>query len=204
MSTVPRLLSASIGAVLIAAAGGGAWFIDRLPGNDYLRQIANDKTTSLAIKVAMVEGFYFESSNQLRTKPYVAPEGNLTVCNGLTAATIGPIDRNRQYTPAECYELERNLYVQYEASLRRLHPNWDAANPLQQASNMDMVHNVGLPTYRASTMRRLFDAGKFIESCEQNPRWVYATINGVKKRLAGLVVRRDANESVCKAEALQV
>lgn len=202
--SAPKTLTASIGAVIIAAAGGGYWFVDRLPGNEYLRMIADDQTTSLAVKVAMTESFYFESSNKLRQKPYVAPEGNVTVCNGLTAATIGRIDRNKTYSVGECYQLERRLFVKYEGDLARMHGNWNTANPLQQASLMDFVHNAGIGNYQASTMRRLFDAGEYEASCSQNPRWVYATINGVKKILAGLVARRNANENLCKAEALRL
>ncbi|WP_375708228.1 glycoside hydrolase family protein [Delftia acidovorans] len=41
------------------------------------------------------------------------------------------------------------------------------------------------------------NAGQLDAACQQMPRWVYGTVNGVPTRLPGLVDRRDATRELC-------
>ena len=203
-SKVPTQLKAGIAALMIAMGGGYAAYthIDgettALLRNQYVQAVAADKGTSEAVKVAMVMGAFYESSYRHIGTPYVDKLGKgqpLTVCNGIT----GPqVVQGRYYTPADCYRLERAKYVGYEVFLKQsagaayLH-----ASPLQQATFLDFVHNIGSAGFIESSMRRKLLAGDVVGACRENRKWVYGTINSAKVVLPGLLVRRNANSDLC-------
>lgn len=205
LKNIPPTLWRGLAAMVVAlGVGGGAFWIEYgHPGAAYLQSIAARQDTSDAVKIAHTTLLYFESSNNIeRTrKAYAPPEGawNPTICNGITNA-VSPrqIKLGDVWTVAECLEVETRLLNKTEAMLERLHPNWSQATRYQQASIISFTWNKGETAYRTSTMRRLFDAGDFVGACEQNPRWVYATVGGVKKVLPGLVTLGNANEAICK------
>lgn len=205
---VPASLIAGIAAVVILAGGGVGVGVSVVSHNnevvamqkhEYVQAVAGDKTTSMAVKIAMVMGSYYESSYKHIGTPYVDRLGKgqpLTVCNGIT----GPrVVAGRHYSPAECYALERDVYVPNERFLAADtgRATWEHLTPLQQASFIDFVHNKGQQAWRASTMRRLLMAGYVEQACRQNERWKYGTINGVSTVLPGLEVRANANSDLC-------
>ncbi|MCX8506632.1 MAG: lysozyme [Alphaproteobacteria bacterium] len=54
------------------------------------------------------------------------------------------------------------------------------------------IFNCGSENYLNSTLRRHVAAGLMSDAAEQLPRWVYATVDGKKTQLRGLVRRRAA------------
>lgn len=204
-SKVPEWIARHIGALLLSlgVAGGGAGVyvadaqLEAARQDAYVQAVAADADTSLAVKIAMVLGRYYESSGRHIGKPYwdkYAKGGPLlTVCNGITTH-VAAIDAGRWYTPAECYALEKRVYIETEAQAIRYTVTWDSLNAFQQASIIDFIHNLGIGNYSTSTMRRKFNAGDFVGGCRENPRWVKA--RGTV--LPGLVSRRAANAEICE------
>lgn len=203
LDRVPKALrSGLLGLALLAGIGGTAWLASDTPRVDpYIQQVAADDGASDAVKVAMVLAWFYESSYQLKGKPYVDSLGKgkpWTVCNGITPA-VAPINPNRTYTAAACYRLEAALYRGYEQDLRQMLPGWNRFTVFQQATFLDFVHHFGLTAFRASSMYRLALAGNGPAACAEHVKWTLGTINGVKRTLPGLVTRADSNAALCAA-----
>ena len=199
---IPAQLLAGIAVVLATAGGAGIAYkhtkdTEAVAANAYIQAVSADLTTSQAVKIAMVMGSFYESSYRHIGTPYIDRLGKgqpLTVCNGITGPSVVA---GRYYTPADCYALERELYLSYELYLHKDVASFDRLTALQQASFMDFLHNVGSAGFSDSTMRRKLLAGDVVGACRENRRWVYGTINGAKVALPGLVIRRNANSDLC-------
>ena len=203
MNKVPQLLRASLGALALLTGLGSTYLISdgvrqETQRNEYTQAVARDPDTSHAVKVAMVMGHYYESSNRHIGTPYVDKVGKgrpLTVCNGIT----GPgVIAGRYYTPEDCYRMEKMRYVQAEASAVRLLPRWHAMGPHTQATFVDFIWNKGEAAFSGSSMRRKANAGDLVGACRENPRWNRGTVNGVSTVLPGLVIRGESNDEICR------
>lgn len=203
---VPASLIRSLGA-LFAATGvtvGGGWMAYdhhkiNAQNQEFVEAVANDTRTSLEVKVAMVAGAHWESSNRHIGTPYIDKVGKgnpLTVCNGVT----GPkVVAGRKYTPQDCYELELDYYLDAERQARRMIRTWNDATVFQRASVLDFIYNLGAPALAGSTMLRKANASDWIGACRENTKWVYGTVEGVKKVLSHLVTRRGAEAEMCES-----
>lgn len=200
---IPPKLRAGIAAVLIATGGGAVYQSNtrdthELLRNQFVQAVAQDNGTSMAVKIAMVMGSYYESSYKHIGTPYVDRLGKgqpLTVCNGLTGEGV---TAGRYYTPADCYRLERKKYIGYERYLQSDLPRWAQYNDFQRATLLDFLHNKGEGKFATSTMRRLAIAGDIVRACRQNVRWNKGTVSGVSTILPGLQLRGDANAELCE------
>lgn len=167
--------------------------------DQYVRAVAADPTTSPAVKVAMVMGYFYESSGKHIGTPYVDKLGRgqpLTVCNGITGAGVVA---GKWYSPAECYQLERGRYLAAERAAQRLLKHWRNYDPLVQGQFIDFLHNKGEGAFTTSTMLRKANAGDLVGACRENPRWNKGTVAGLQQVLPGLQLRGDANEVICRA-----
>ena len=99
MSKVPTLLRNSLGALMILiGTGGGTYYVDQAATaeaqkNQFIQAVAADPDVSDAVRIAMVMGSYYESSNRHIGTPYIDKLGKgqpLTVCNGITGAGVIP------------------------------------------------------------------------------------------------------------------
>lgn len=58
------------------------------------------------------------------------------------------------------------------------------------------IFNVGEGNFAQSTLRNKLNAGDFAGAAAEFDKWVYATVNGKKVKLAGLVTRRAAERAL--------
>lgn len=201
-SKVPKLLQSSLMALMLVLGAGGAYLgneaaIREANSNEYVQAVAADETTSMAVKIAMVMGNYYESSNRHIGRPYVDKAGRgepLTVCNGVTGAGVVP---GKYYSPQDCYQLERARYMMTEAAVAPLLRYWGSYDPFVQATFIDFGWNKPLSSFRTSTMRAKANAGDLPGSCAENPRWNKGTVKGVLTVLPGLQKRGDSNAELC-------
>lgn len=202
MSAVPNTLRASLAALaVLLGAGGGAYVAQPSDHDKFLRAVAGDPSTSEAVKIAMVMGAYYESSNRHIGLPYVDKAGKgqpLTVCNGITGAGVVA---GRYYTPYDCYALEKGRYLQAEKGASGMLNYWPSYTSYQKATFIDFAFNKGLGALSNSTMRRKANAGDIMGACAENKRWNRGTVNGVSKVLPGLNTRAKSNAELC-AEGL--
>lgn len=210
MTAIPSALRNSLIALGIATGtGGGAYIATEVKrdmlNTEYLAAVAADLDTSEAVKIAMVMANYYESSNRHIGKPYIDKNGKgrpLTVCNGITGA-VATINPSHFYTPAECYAMEKRLYIGYEQTAPRMLNHWSSYGPYQQATFLDFIHHKGPGALSGSTMRRLANSGDIVGACNQNPRWNKGTVNGVLTVLPGMDTRGKSNAELCLLDGLQ-
>ena len=203
MSKVPKLLADSLIALMLLVGVGGSTYlaneaaVQQAKHNQYAHAVASDPSTSMAVKVAMVMGHYYESSNRHIGVPYIDKNGRgqpLTVCNGVTGKGVVA---GRTYSPQDCYNLERDRYVETEQAMAPLLRYWGSYDPFTQATFIDFGWNKPIASFKTSTMRALANNGDLAGACAQNPRWNKGTVNGVQVVLPGLQVRGDSNAEIC-------
>ena len=73
--------------------------------------------------------------------------------------------------------------------------------PQQRGALASFVFNLGSGSLQSSTLLRLLNQGDYAGAAGQFGRWVYATVNGVKTQLPGLVKRRAAEEELFEGAA---
>jgi len=76
-----------------------------------------------------------------------------------------------------------------------------AVNPQQRGALASFVFNLGAGSLQGSTLLRLLNQGDYEGAAGQFGRWVYATVNGVKTQLPGLVKRRAAEAELFEGAA---
>lgn len=207
MSKIPEVLRRSLGALALLAGLGGSGYVvtdaiqREAESNAYVQAVAVSDVSE-AVKVAMVMGFYYESSNRHIGTPYVDKAGKgqpLTVCNGLT----GPeVIASRYYSPAECFRLEKARYLKAEAAAKRLIRFWDSYTVWQKAVFIDFIWNKGEGALITSTLLAKANRGDVLGACRENPRWNKGTVNGVLTVLPGLQTRGDSNDEICRMGAI--
>lgn len=204
MSKIPFALRNSLGALmLLIGMGSATYYVDQAATaeaqkNQYIQAVAADPGVSDAVRIAMVMGSYYESSNRHIGTPYIDKLGKgqpLTVCNGITGA--GVIE-GRWYSPAECYRLEKGRYLAAERTAMRVFVHWASYDDFARATFIDFIHNKGETNLSTSTLLRKANAGDLEGSCRENPRWSKGTVNGVQTVLPGLKLRGEANDEICR------
>lgn len=132
-------------------------------------------------------------------KPGDKIKGTLTACTGHTDAAGGPpIVIGKVYTKAEC-----DAYLQHDrkiavATVVKYAPEL-YANPPTAAAMEDFVLNVGPSAFIKSTMRKLFNAGRIEEGCNELFKWKYGRVRGIMVIINGLLNRRTMEYKSCVA-----
>lgn len=118
--------------------------------------------------------------------------GVLTYCDGATENA----QWGKTYTKAECdVQLEHDLY--------RHAVGINACMPLhkltvgQRVAFVDTAFNIGVAGFCGSSMARLANAGKLVESCTALFAWNGIRKNGVIVPVKGLVLRRLDAIKIC-------
>jgi len=132
----------------------------------------------------------------LRLSPYTCPAGIPTIGYGstryedgrLVALSDPPITKER----AE-YLLFTTLRRDYLPGVVKASPGL-LTNPNVLGAMIDFAYNLGVPRYRASTLRKCVDAEDWAGAKRELVKWV----RGGGKILPGLVARRKAEAALLK------
>lgn len=125
-----------------------------------------------------------------RSKPYICPAGYPTIGYGTVYKPNGlKVTMQDQPISKELAEewLISELRNNYMAGVLRTSPKL-IAHPKALGAITDFAYNLGVPRYRASTLRRRVDAQDWEGAATELHRWVY----GGGRKLPGLVRRRQA------------
>ncbi|TWA71935.1 GH24 family phage-related lysozyme (muramidase) [Azospirillum baldaniorum] len=122
---------------------------------------------------------------------YLCPAGVPTIGYGHTAGV--KMGQRITASQAENYLLEDMTAAAAQVDKLVKVPLTDR----QRGALASFVMNLGQGSLASSTLLRLLNAKASAESvADQFPRWVYATVNGVKTELPGLVKRRAAERAL--------
>jgi lysozyme len=119
--------------------------------------------------------------------PYRDIAGVWTVCYGSTGAHVL---RGGTRTDAECISLLDEDVDRFEAAVNRCTPAPKTQN--QFDALVSLSFNIGEQAYCRSTLARKFNAGDTLGAADQFSAWSYATINGERRQVRGLLNRRLA------------
>ncbi|AIB15809.1 muraminidase (plasmid) [Azospirillum argentinense] len=122
----------------------------------------------------------------LYLKAYLCPAGVPTIGYGHTAGvrmgqTINGL-QTEVYLRADMADAARDVYRLVKVPL----------TDRQRGALTSFVFNLGAGTLRDSTLLRLLNQRDYEGAAGQFGQWVFATVDGVKTRLPGLVKRRAA------------
>lgn len=116
-----------------------------------------------------------------------------TVCYGETDPKYAY--KGAYYTDKQCHEMLVKRVTSFYEDMSRI-ADVDVIPVSVQASLLELLYNIGFTQFKASTILKLANQGKYAEACLQLDRWVKA--GGVTVR--GLVNRRNASEEMCKRD----
>lgn len=125
-----------------------------------------------------------------RSKPYICPAGYPTIGYGTVYKPDGSkVTMQDQPISKELAQewLITELRNNYMAGVLRASPRL-ITNPQALGAITDFAYNLGVPRYRASTLKRRVDAQDWEGAATELHRWVY----GGGRKLPGLVRRRQA------------
>jgi len=126
----------------------------------------------------------------LRLTSYVCPAGKPTIGWGHTYG----VKLGRTISEAEAEVLLDHDYQQAEDDVLEL-----VTVPLtdnQLGALTSFVFNLGQGNFSKSTLLRKINMSDFAGAADEFDKWIYATVNGVKTKLNGLVVRRKLERSL--------
>jgi len=120
-------------------------------------------------------------------EPYRDIAGVWTVCYGSTGAHVLA---NGERTDEECIALLDEDVDRFEAAVNRCTPVPKTQN--QFDALVSLSFNIGEAAYCRSTLARKFNDGDVLGAADQFPAWSYATVNGERRMIRGLLNRRLA------------
>lgn len=129
----------------------------------------------------------------LELKAYYDIAGVLTIGYGWTNKINGKdIYPGMTITEQEAERLLRCGLVKYEEGVNSMLKV--KVNQNQYDALVSFAYNLGVSALRNSTLMKKLNAGDFAGASDEFPKWNRATINGIKKSVAGLTRRRLAEQ----------
>lgn len=129
---------------------------------------------------------------------YKDPIGIITYCNGLTGKDLYARDVHlgMTYTQQECDKMLAQRINQFEKEIDSV-VKVPYSSIWQKAALISFTYNIGFGAFRSSTLLKKLNAKDYAGACNELTKWVYAN----KKRLNGLVSRRNEERLWCMGEA---
>jgi lysozyme len=125
---------------------------------------------------------------KFKAQAYVAPEGQLTIGYGHVILPHEEHLKTATLTEDDALEILRgDTAIAEDAVTRAVKVE---LNQNQFDALVSFTFNTGGGALRNSTLVRLLNAGDYNGAAGQFDKWVYATVNGSKVKLGGLVRRR--------------
>lgn len=119
---------------------------------------------------------------------YVDPVGILTVCYGNTGKEAA---KGKVYTDDQCLDqLAVSLKEHDKQMMSYVHV---PVTDFQHAAILSFTYNVGVGSFRSSTLLKKLNAKDYTGACNELPKWNKAG----DKVLTGLVTRREAERQIC-------
>jgi lysozyme len=183
-----------LGAALVALVGGptAMLLLTEVPREESGRKVA----VSIAPKTNAVTMQPISGKQYLRV--YLDMVGVATTCDGLTGEGIKV---GKTFTEAQCAQMLVDRLTADGAKVMACTPGLALSIPRRdnvRFAAISLAHNVGWPTYCASTMRARINAGQIGTACD-----ALTWFNRAGGRVvSGLVARRAREAAICRRDAV--
>ncbi|MCC3717960.1 lysozyme [Rouxiella badensis] len=142
--------------------------------------------TAMTIAIALLGGP--DGVEGQRSEPYRDVGGVWTVCSGITGPDVIP---GHHYSDKECDALLDKHLVPVKKAV-------DSAvkvpiDNYTRAALYSFAYNVGVTSFKHSSLLRHLNAGDTARACNDLRQWVYVN----KQRNRGLINRREIDRQVC-------
>lgn len=152
--------------------------------NDNLKRVVG---AGVAIAISAAGLGFIGGWEGKENEPYRDIAGVWTVCYGSTGAHVLS---GGTRTDEECLTLLDEDVNRFEAAVNRCTPVPKTQN--QFDALVSLSFNIGERAYCNSTLARKFNAGDTLGAADQFSAWSYATVNGERRQVRGLLNRRLA------------
>lgn len=147
----------------------------------------------LSSSVALSGAFLVAPSEGLVLGTYKDPVGIVTSCFGHT----GPeLKMGQKFTEEQCIKQLGDDLVKHDRELSKI-VKVPYKSDYQHAALLSFSYNVGIANVRSSTLLKKLNVYDYDGACYELTKWVFATQNGVKVKLKGLVTRRTNEYKYC-------
>lgn len=145
-------------------------------------------------KVSVVGQNLIKEFESLRLESYLCPAGVWTIGWGTTRIEEKPVVKGMKITIDQAQKyFEKDLQV-FETAVSKLVSV--KINQNQFDSLVSLCYNIGIGNFTHSSVLRFLNQEQYIVAAHQMTRWIYATVNGKKIILNGLVRRRAAEKDL--------
>lgn len=127
----------------------------------------------------------------LELTAYLCPAKVWTIGYGHTEG----VKPGQTITESEAEELLDKDINKWLDDVAKLSPNVKK-NPYQWAAITSFAYNCGIGAYKASTLRKKYDAGDIAGAANEFGKWNKATVAGKKVELRGLTARREREKEL--------
>lgn len=139
----------------------------------------------LALAVPMIAQYEGKSND-----PYKDIVGVMTVCYGETRVEM------RKYSDKECTDMLSEATGEFGKGVLKTNPSL-IDYPYQWAAATSLAYNIGLGSYRNSTVARKFNAGDYKGACASFAAWNKVRKGGKLVVSPGLDNRRQKEMRIC-------
>lgn len=138
--------------------------------------------------LALAGSFLIAPSEGLVNKTYVDPIGILTVCYGNTGKEAV---KGKVYADEQC--LDQLAADLKEHDKQMMSYVYVPLTDFQHAAVLSLTYNVGVGSFKSSTLLKKLNAKDYEGACNELPKWNKAS----GRVLKGLVTRREAERQIC-------
>lgn len=142
----------------------------------------------LASSLAISGAFLVSPSEGLVNKTYIDPIGILTSCRG----HVGPeLKLGQTFTLDQCDKTFAEDLKQHDKQMMSY--VYVPLTNFQHAAILSFTYNVGVGSFKSSTLLKKLNAKDYTGACNELSRWTKAG----GKVMKGLVTRREAERQIC-------
>lgn len=143
--------------------------------------------------VALSGAFLVAPSEGIVLGTYKDPVGIVTSCFGRVSPEL---KIGQKFTEAECVKQLGEDLVKHDKQLSSV-IKAPYTSDYQHAALLSFTYNVGIGNVKSSTLLKKFNSYDYDGACYELTKWTFATKNGMKIKLKGLVIRRTDEYAWC-------
>lgn len=156
-------------------------------------------SAGFGVTISLTGAYLTMPSEGIVLGTYLDPVGIISSCYGHVDKTL---KLGTKYTEEECAKQLGQDLLTANKQLKSV-VKVPFTSDYQEAALTDFVYNKGIGNFQSSSILKELNKKNYDGACEQLTRWVFATHNGIKVKLKGLVVRATKEYEWCMSNPPQ-